>query len=687
VLLSIACASGVLALSLAASAVQADPAAERELVDLSLEELTKLEFSTASRRSQKANEIAAAVFVITQDDIRRSGARSIPEALRLAPGLQVAQINASTWAISARGFNGRFANKLLVLMDGRTLYTPTFSGTYWDSQDTLIEDIERIEVMRGPAGTIWGTNAVNGIINIITKRAAQTTGLMTGVEIEQDGSAAAHMRVGSSEEDRHAWRVYTKAFQRGENALLDGQAAYDSTDQIRIGGRADLQVSANDELAISAEAYRGNNGQSLTGWILDPLTAGDRPIFGANEEIDGAWAMAAWTHRTSGDSRFDLQTYAEHADRKSPLYGERRDTVDMHLQHSLGRIGRHTLTWGIGARWTHDDFERSSLLSITPTQYSHWLYSGYAQDQISTFDDRLQLTAGMRVENSEFGDTAVLPNLRANWQLSDHSSLWWSAGRGERRPSRAEFDLKISVALEGGSTLNPLPMPVDFSLVGSPTFKSERLTSYETGWRWQPSDQWLLDVSLYFDRYERLRSTPGVTLRCEPAGILIVNDPACLFGATSVSAVASVSNTVHGDIYGGEVIARWSPLRHWRLTGSYVLVHKDIQAPVIDPTILMLMIGQDPQHQFGLRSTLSIGPHWDWDVSARNVDRLEPFSTSGYTELGTRIAWRPAAEWEIGLIGSNLLHDSHSEAISELGDLAPTAIERSISLQVRWSLQ
>src|SRR5688500_14462149 len=169
VLLSIACASGVLALSLAASAVQADPAAERELVDLSLEELTKLEFSTASRRSQKANEIAAAVFVITQDDIRRSGARSIPEALRLAPGLQVAQINASTWAISARGFNGRFANKLLVLMDGRTLYTPSFSGTHWDAHDTIIEDIERIEVIRGTAGTIWGTNAVNGIINIITK--------------------------------------------------------------------------------------------------------------------------------------------------------------------------------------------------------------------------------------------------------------------------------------------------------------------------------------------------------------------------------------------------------------------------------------------------------------------------------------------------------------------------------------
>ena len=682
-MLCIACASCIVAIA------HAEPATDRDLSDLSLEELTKLEFSTASRRSQKANEIAAAVFVISQDDIRRSGARSIPEALRLAPGLQVAQIDGVTWAISARGFNGRFANKLLVLMDGRTLYTPSFSGTYWDSQDTLIEDIERIEVIRGPAGTIWGTNAVNGIINIITKRATQTGNVSSGIDIEEDGSSAAHVRIGSAVADERAWRVYAKAFERRANEIAEGQYAYDDADQIRIGGRADLRMSDQDELAIAAEGYRGNSGQSLTGSILSPTPwQPGQPVFEGNQELDGAWAMLGWTRTTSAESRIDVQAYADHSDRRGTIYGERRDTFDIHLQHSIRRTGAHTLTWGTGARFTRDRFSTTPGLEIDPAEASHWLFSGYAQDEVGLFDDRLLLTGGIRAENSEYGDTAVLPNLRALFQVSDESSIWASIGRGERRPSRAEFDLQLSGAsIPAGTSLHPLPIPLQFAMSGSSDFQSERLIAYEAGWRWQPSEKWSFDIATYFDDYDRLRGADGALVTCEPSGTLLSNDPLCVLSSTHATAAAYLDNPVQGEIYGGEALVRWSPLRSWRLSASYALLRKRIDSPWSDPAVLMFMVGEDAEHQYSARSTLSFGPHWDWDVTARYVSDLAPFGIDEYTNFGSRLAWRPALDWEVALIGSNLLGDSHVEALSELSDSAPTAIERSLSLQVRWSVR
>ena len=687
--LSIACASSLLTLTLTISVARAESSADRELVDLSLEELTKLEFSTASRRAQKANEIAAAVFVITQDDIRRSGSRSIPEALRLAPGVQVAQIDSGTWAISTRGFNGRFANKLLVLMDGRTLYTPSFSGTYWDSQDTLIEDIERIEVIRGPAGTIWGTNAVNGIINIITKRAAQTGGFSSGVELDAEGDHAGHVRFGSAATQDHSWRAYIKAFDREANELSDGRVAHDDADQVRIGGRVDLVVSHQDTLALSSEAYRGNSGQSLRGSVLEPRPwSRDQPAYDAEQQLDGAWAMGAWSRHVPSGSHIDVQAYADHSERTGMLYGERRDTFDIHLQHSLARTGAHTLTWGVGAQHTRDRFSTSLGVDITPIATAHWLVSGYAQDELALFDDRLLLTGGVRLENSEYGGTALLPNLRALFELTPTASAWASIGRGERRPSRAEFDLYLEGStVPPGTGANTLPVPVQFRALGSSQFETETLLAYEAGWRWQPSDRWSVELAAYYDEYDHLRGAQPPTISCEPSGALVLADPTCLASNPLVVTTVHLSNPNRGEIYGGEALVRWSPLPQWRLTGSYALLRKQIDVNWIEPSVMMFVIGEDPKHQFGLRSTTSLGPRWDWDVTARYVDQLQPFDIGAYTELGSRLAWRPTLDWEVALIGSNLLHDSHLEATSELGDLAPTHIERTISLQVRWSVR
>lgn len=667
----------------------AQETASRELADLSLEELTNLEFSTASRRSQKANEIAAAVFVISQDDIRRAGARSIPEALRLAPGMQVAQIDANTWAVSTRGFNGRFANKLLVLMDGRTLYTPSFSGTYWDTQDTLIEDIERIEVIRGPAGTIWGTNAVNGIINIITKRAAQTGGVSSGVDIDTDGSAAAHFRIGSAAEQSHPWRVYAKAFERGENEIPDGRTAHDDADQIRVGGRADFTLGAHDSVALSAEAYSGHSGQSLRGSVLEskPWVAGE-PVYDGQQALEGGWAMAAWSRSTSSDSRIDLQAYVDLFDRMGMLYGERRNTLDIHLQHSLSRAGAHTFTWGAGVQRTSDRFHTSRGVDITPIETSSSLLSAYAQDEWALFDDRLRVTGGMRVEDSEYGGTALLPSLRALFQLTDRASAWGAVARGERRPSRAEFDLRLTGAtMPANAGVNPLPVPVQFSVAGSSQFQSEELLAYEAGWRWQPSEQWSFDLAAYYDDYDRLRGASVPSPACQPSDVPIAIDPSCMMRSPLVTMDVTLTNPVKGEIYGGEALVRWSPLRQWRFTATYSLIKKDIELNWSTPAVLMFVIGEDAEHQYGLRSTLSLGPRWDWDLNARHASRLEPFGIDEYTEVDTRIAWRPAVDWEVALLGSNLLHDSHVEAWSELGDLAPTAIARSISLQMRWMVR
>jgi iron complex outermembrane receptor protein len=665
------------ALSLAVPSAYADAG---DLEDLSLEELINLKVTTASRRSQRAGDVAAAVFVITQDDIRRSGARSIPEALRLAPGLQVAQIDASRWAISARGFNSRFANKLLVLMDGRTLYTPSFSGTHWDAQDTIIEDIERIEVIRGAASTVWGTNAVNGIINIITKRAAQTSGFLASADQAIDGSGTVSLRYGEADRADFEWRLYGKLATRDGNELMRGGESADDADQKRLGARAEWQLSASDAAHLVIEGYDGKAGfttpDRLSADIVHPHV----------ESIDGTWVVAGWNRAFANDSRLELQTYLDHFERSSVVFGERRETADIDLQFVSPRLGSHLLTTGANVRYTRDRFDPGSVVNLIPASDHAWLGSLYLQDEIGFLEDRVRFTAGARLERAQGEPTALLPNLRLQWSVTPAFMTWAAVARGERRPGRAERDLRVDTgATSPGFAGNLLPIPASIVITGNPRFESERLLSNEIGARWQVDEILSFDLALFENRYRQLRGANIQSLSCEPAGVSPLLDPSCIATASSLSVLTQLDNSGKGRVRGAELLARLAPTSAWRLTAQYSRVDKRLEYPDLSFLInKAYLVGTDPRNQFAVRSALSLGPRWDWDVSLRSLDGVAGV-VAGYTELGTRISWQAAQNLEMSLIGSNLLQRAHFEAGSELGDFERVQIERAVMLQARWS--
>ena len=658
------------------------------LADLSLEELTNMEVSTVARRPQAMTEVAAAVFVVTQDDIRRAGARSIPEALRLAPGVEVAQLNAGKWAISTRGFNSRFANKLLVLKDGRTLHSPSFGGTHWDLQDTMIDDIERIEIIRGPAGTIWGSNAVNGIVNIITKNAAQTSGLLLTTDAGLNDSASVNARYGSQTSNGIDWRVYSKYLERGSNELSDGSDARDGLTQYRAGARADVQLSADDRLEFAVEAYRGRMDDMSSGTVFTPVP----PSMGiaTRSDMDGFWASSAWEFVTSAGSTFEIRAAFDHADRSEPTIEERRESMDLDVQHVLPSIGRHRLTWGLTTRLNQDYFTPSGTMAILPAEDERWLNSLYAQDEVSFLDHRLAVILGARVEKESSQPTTVLPNLRARFDVTDSAQVWAAIARGERRPVRSEQGGRaVLPPIPAGAPGNPFPLDVYRALVANPEFRAEELTAYELGWRWRYEDRLTTDLSLYYNDYDKLRSMAPPALICNPSGELVATNPMCMFASSSLTMTMMMDNSLAGQVQGGEFILRYTPMSNWRLLASYSYIDSQIDVTAVangNPLVGQLLTGADPEHQFGLRSSLALGPAWDVDFTLRNVDRLDAAAIPSYTELDARVAWRPTAATELAIVGSNLLNDAHLEAISEFAEILPTWIERSVSLQLRWYL-
>lgn len=660
-----------------------------DLADMSLQELTNIQVTTLSKRPQRAIDVAAALFVLTQDDIRRSGATTIPEALRMVPGLQVASIDGNKSAVSSRGFNGRFANKLLVLMDGRTLYTPSFGGVSWDVQDTLIDDIERIEVIRGPAGTAWGSNAVNGIINIITKHADQTDGLLLNAEAGLSGSESVNVRFGEANSGDTRWRVYGKAFDRAGNDQRNGAEAYDTWQQQRIGFRTDTAITPSQTVRTSAEAYQGESGDSLSGTLLIPIANPYAAHIKGTEQVDGVWASAGWARQLESDGKVDLQVYFDHSARTGTIYGERRDTADVDFQHVLPRMGSNTLTWGAGLRNYADYFAKGEKVALTvrPQSFRFLLSNAYVQDELGLFADRLTLTVGARVEHAELGGTAVLPNVRAQVAIDDHSVLWAAIGRGVRRPSRGERDLYAPHTIgpiPAGVAGNLFPLPLTYDIIGDDSFRSEKLTAYETGWRWQ-TGKVSIDASIFFNDYTRLRSGALIAPACMPGGVSVLLDPSCVAGATSIVVGGKLNNRSSGQTQGGELTVTWAPATQWRLMGTYSHIDKQLEG--IDPSdpVLLFSVGQDPRNEYGLRSTSSIGPRWDWDVFAKYRDSVSASNLSGYTELNTRIAWRPKLDLEIAIVGRNLFNSGNIEAVSEFLDLGQIAIARTGYLQARWS--
>jgi iron complex outermembrane recepter protein len=650
-----AIASGLLVLFIGCTAAEADGTPTiGELKQLNVEDLMNVEVTSVARHPEKLLQAASAIQVITQDDIRRSGATSIAEALRLADNLQVAQKNSHDWAISARGFNTALGNKLLVMIDGRTVYTPLYSGVFWDEQDYLLEDIDRIEVISGPGGALWGANAVNGVINIITKSAKDTQGAYVDAGAGSQPRDFAGARYGGSLGADTGFRVYGKYFDRGDEVLANGTSAADSWHQGRTGFRIDSEASAHDKLTLQGDLYDGRENVQ-TGGVSD--TSG--------ENILGRWSRVL-----SDESDFSLQSYLDQTHWTDPappltlaglqfapagLLQDDLTTYDVDFQHrfQVGSVNR--VVWGLGFRRTHDEVVNAPALGFLPAVLNQNLYSAFVQDEFA-LRKNVSFTLGTKLEHNDYTGFEVEPDARLSWSLSSNQALWTAVSRAVRTPSRIDHDLSEGtppylVLLEGGSD-----------------FVSETVVAYELGYRAQLSSKFTASVSSFYNQYNDVRSTsftPGTILP--------------LFFA----------NNLQGNTHGLEFSGNYQVSEAWALHGGYTWLSEHLWVKPGETDLNdALNETADPEHQFSLRSSLNLPRHAEWDAALRWVDTLHTNNgaTTGtvpsYFELNTRLAWHAGERLELSLTGENLLHNRHPE----YGFPEPTRveIERSVYGKIAW---
>jgi len=632
----------------------ADEASTSSLKTLSVEDLMNVEVTSVTRHPQKLLDSASAIQVITQEDIRRSGATSLPEALRLADNLQVAQKNSHDWAISARGFNTALANKLLVMIDGRTVYTPLYSGVFWDVQDYPLEDIDRIEVISGPGGTLWGANAVNGVINIITKSAADTQGLYAeagGGTQPQDFAGA---RYGGSLGDDASFRVYGKYFDRSAEVLADGGSASDAWHQNRTGFRMDSGGASQDKLTFQGDIYDGHED---TSFAREANSSGDN-------------LLGRWTHVFSDVSDLSLQTYFDQTHLEVPegqlvldglpfspagtLYDD-LTTYDVDFQHrfQVGTINR--VVWGLGYRFTHDVDINAPAVGFLPAVLDQNLYSGFLQDEVA-LRSNLSFTLGSKLEHNDYTGFEVEPNARLSWIFDSNQALWAAVSRAVRTPSRIDTDLT-----EGTP-------PYLVLLKGSPDFTSESVLAYELGYRVQLDSKFTASVSTFYNHYNDVRSTSFT-----PGTILPLY----------------FQNNLEGDTDGLEFSGNYQVSDAWSLHGGYTFLNEHLRVKPGEYDLDdALNETADPRHQFSVRSSLNLPMHTEFDAALRWVDTLHtnngptPGTVPSYFELNSRLAWNPNKHLECSLAGENLLHGRHPE----YGFPEPTRveIERSAYAKAAW---
>ncbi|MGZ8919700.1 MAG: TonB-dependent receptor plug domain-containing protein, partial [Limisphaerales bacterium] len=479
-----------------------------DLMTLDLADLMKMQVTSVSRKSERLSDAAAAIYVITQEDIRRSGATSIPEALRLSPGLEVARQDAHTWAISGRGFNDEFASKLLVLVDGRTVYTPLVASVNWDVQDMPLEDIDRIEVIRGPGGTLWGANAVNGVINITTKSAKETQGLLITAGAGTEDRGFGTIRYGGKISEDAYYRVYGKFLDRDDSALRGGGDANDSWWMSRGGFRLDWIPSDQNLFTLQGDIYGGDLAQTITVPLVTPpyLTS-------LNDDVNttGGNILGRWTHDFTPDSQLALKLYYDHTDRDRVVYREKRDTFDLDLQHHL-RLGEwNDIVWGVGYNVTSDSLQNSQYVSFDPADRTTSLYSAFVQDEITLIEKRLRLTLGSKIEHNDYTGWELQPSGRLSWNITDKQTSWAAVSRAVSTPARAEDDIRINrFVYPPGSTppgsAGPTPIPALVSLLGSRDMESKELIAFELGYRIQPHDRLTFDLATFYNIYDKERS-------------------------------------------------------------------------------------------------------------------------------------------------------------------------------------
>ncbi|TCS72198.1 iron complex outermembrane receptor protein [Sulfuritortus calidifontis] len=631
-----------------------------DLTQLSLEELMAIEISSVAKKSQRLAEAAAAITVITAEDIQRAGLTSLPEALRLAPGVHVAQIDGNKWSVSVRGLGGRWAGQLLVLMDGRTIYSPLFGGVYWDVQDTLLEDIERIEVIRGPGGTLWGANAVNGVINIITKKAADTQGGLASIRAGSHDNEASfrygltlgegvHLRGYAKVNAREPFELTDHApYQAGSPIGTPGRDAHDGWAMRRAGFRLDNPLSGRDQFSLQGDVYDGDVDQTAV--TVAPAVIGN-VLVRETARVNGANLLARWQRRL-GEGELQVQLYADRAERREAVLRQRIDTWDLDLQHRF-RLGQNQeIVWGGGYRVVAGELIGSHTVSFSEPKGDTALYNLFLQDEIKLRPD-LALTLGSKFEHNEYTGMEPQPSARLLWQVDDSQALWAAWSRAVRTPSRSDRDITLKL-----TNLTPF---LTLAYQGSRAFDSERLTAYEAGWRKQMHGDLNIDAAAFYYDYDDIRSL-------EPAG------------ATRYV----FDNLFRLKSYGFELSGVWQATPDWRLRASYSRLQLDAgpKPGSGDSLSRALIEGSGPRHQFQLHSQWQLQPALDLDAMLYYVSRVQNDAVGAYTRLDLRLAWRPRKDLELSLVGQNLLDDRHFEFTGQ--DSAASDVPRSLYAQARW---
>jgi iron complex outermembrane receptor protein len=620
--------------------------ATNSVADFSLEDLVNVKVTSVSKQEEKLNNAAAAIFVLSNDDLRHSGFTTVADALRVVPGLQVAAIDSSTWAVSARGFNNQYANKLLVMIDGRSVYTPLFSGVYWDVQQMFLDDVARIEVIRGPGATVWGANAVNGVISILSKSARETQGgLLYG------GGGDVHLALGGARygdqigEDTF-YRIYGNYQLNNNFELPNGQPAKDSWDLAKGGFRVDHYTGNDGQWTWQGDAYAGN--------------LADR-----TGDMNGFNTLGRWTQRLAERSSYEVQAYFDHTYRNDALAEIALDTADLTFQHTFGLGERNDVIWGLGYRFTETRVlaAKTPGSAITDDNLPLNLYSAFIQDAFQIIPDRLTFTLGTKVEHNDFTGFEVQPSARLAFTPTEKQTVWAAVSRAVRTPSQAEgtdfgvFGIGAPVVGPGGALYTP-------AIVGNPDLRSEVLIAYELGYRIQPNPRVSVDVTAFYNDYRQLMGR-------QPSGII----PGTPLNVLTLQS----DNTLRGQSYGGEALVTVSVTEAWRLSASYSLLFLQAQGtPAADAEALEL---NAPKNQVVLRSSYDFTRQLGLDAQLRYVDDV--LAVPAYVTADLRLSYRPTANLELSIVGQNLFENRHPEQASQVG--GPTIqVPRGFYASLTW---
>jgi iron complex outermembrane receptor protein len=638
----------------------------QQLKNLGLEELIEVETfnpkaGLAARKVQKLTDTAAALFVLTQEDIRRSGMTNLSEILRMVPGMQVARLDPHQWAISARGLNEQFASRLLVMVDGRTVYSPMRSEVNWDTQDLLLEDIERIEVIRGPGASLWGANAVNGIINIITKSAKDTQGNMLSSYVGSgEERSIVGVRHGGELNNGGHYRIYGKSHNHDSFTELKTGKEHGNEWAINQGGfRADWKQGSRDDVHLQGNVYQGSTEKS----VFDMLSISDTSMNGSN-------VLARW-QRNVDNGEIILQTYYDKTTRDEFSYNEKRDTYDIDFQHRFLTHHGHELIWGLGFRYNSDEIETEfPFFHYNPSERQDKLFSAFIQTEFMLSTD-WRLTVGSKFEHNDYSGFEIQPTTRLLWNLKDKHILWGAVSRAVRTPSRTEEDLSIHIT-RGSPFGQNIEYLKDFQLnvLGNKNLESEVLEAYELGYRYNISNKLLLDASVFYNEYDKMRTVETIDFQAFPVPTIS----------------QQFKNQMKGEVFGLELASHWRAKDYWKFitTYSYLNTQLHIKTGSVDGSAEILE-GYSPTHQVSLRSLINLNSKMELDTALYYVDDLRAQAVSNYTRFDIRLGWH-FNNLELNLGVRNLFDSKHNEfSFGERGaPILLNEIPRSFYLGLRY---